>query len=213
MQRAYPGIFQIMVMGLGFCCLAVLSPRRAEADGRVPQQVIETFLKTLQSMEFPIKDDSRHNQLVAEANASLDLEAMGRRALDTHWDEATSDQQKTFLDLLWKLIEHVAYPRSRDFLGDHEITYPAVHEARDGFEVHSVVKQKEEALDVRVIYHLRQEDARWKIDDVILDDVSITEDLKYQFAKILAQSHFSGLLDKMRERLAGAQKETGGVRA
>ena len=96
-------------------------------------------------------------------------------------------------------------------MGDYEITYPEVRESGSGFQVHSVIKQEAKALDAHVVYHLYQKDLHWKIDDIILDDVSLIEDLKYQFDKIVTEANFSALLDKMRGRLAAAEKENKGA--
>ena len=176
-----------------------------------PEQGIATFLKTIQSMEFPIKDQGRHTETVAKANAFLDLGAMGEKSLGAHWQEATAEEQKEFQDLLWKLIEFIAYPRSVKFIGTYEITYPKVEPAGSGFQVHSVIKQQAEGLDAPVEYHVYQKEGQWKIDDIVLDDVSITEDLGGQFDRLIKDSKFAGLLAKMRERLDSAKKENGGV--
>ena len=186
------------------------STLRAEGVA-APQQAVETFLKTIRSMQFPVQDQTKHDQLTHSANAYLDLEAMGKKSLEAHWQEASLEEQQKFMELLWKLIEYVAYPRSVKFMGDYQITYPEVRPAEKGFEVHSIIKQQAEGLEAKVIYHAYQNsaDAQWKIDDIVLDDVSITEDLKYQFDKIIMQSKFSGLLAKMKERLEQAKKENG----
>ena len=173
------------------------------------QQVIEDFLSTIRAMECPVKNQAQHDALTQKANAALDLESMGDRALGDHLKEATADQHKAFLELLWKLIEYVAYPKSSRFLGHYQITYPEIKNGADGVEVHSVVKQEEQALDAKVIYHVSQKDGVWKVNDIILDDVSIIEDLHFQFDSIVKESQFPGLLQKMKERLNQAVKENG----
>lgn len=190
-----------------FLLWTALTPPLSAQPRETPQQAVEVFLTTIKSMEFPVKDTAQHNQQVQTANAYLDLEAMGKRALEKHWSETTPEEQKRFFDLLWQLIENMAYPKSRKFMGNYQITYPEVRPAGGGFEVQSLIQQQAEGLEAKVVYHLYEKDNQWKIDDVILDDVSIAEDFKYQFDKIIAQSHFSGLLDKMQERLTQAEKE------
>ncbi len=206
MDRTRTFIRQALLSGI--LTAGILTGSLARAGEAAPQQqAVENFLATLHKMEFPVKDKARHEELVKQANAYLDLEAMSKKALAAHWQEAAPEEQNTFLDLMWKLIENVAYPRSSKFIGDFQILYPEVKAADKGFEVHSVIKQQEESLDAKVVYHVYQEGAQWKVDDIVLDDVSITEDLKYQFDKLVTQSKFAGLLDKMRERLATAEKE------
>ena len=188
-----------------------IQPFSLRAEEMTPQQGIETFLQTIKSMEFPIKDAARHTQLAAQANAFLDLDAMGQKSLGAYWQETAPEDQKEFLQLLWKLIEYVAYPRSTKFMADYEITYPKVEPAGSGFQVHSIIKQKAEGLDAPVEYHVYQKEGQWKIDDIVLDDVSITEDLGTQFDRLIKDSKFAGLLAKMRERLDQAKKENGAV--
>jgi phospholipid transport system substrate-binding protein len=204
LRRGRLFFFFLSIVGALFFCGGRQGSATLEQN---PQQAVENFLKTIRSMDFPVKDPEQHHELVTQANAYLDLESMSQKALEAHWNEATQEEQQAFFTLLWKLIENVAYPRSRRFVGNYEITYPEVHAAGKGFEVLSVIKHEEEALDAKVVYHVYQKDRQWKIDDVILDDVSIIEDLKLQFDKIISQSRFSGLLDKMREKLATAEKE------
>ncbi len=198
--------FSFFFLMLSFSKVPVLC---AEEGGA--QQGVASFLTALRSMQFPIENQARHAKLAAEANAFLDLEAMGKKSLAAHWQGASPEEQKFFMELLWKLIEFIAYPRSSKFMGDYEITYPKTESAGAGFNVYSVIKQQAEGLDVSVVYHVYERSGQWKIDDIVLDDVSITEDLGGQFDKIIKDSQFTGLLDKMRERLASAKKENGGV--
>jgi len=171
------------------------------------RQAVESFIEAIRGMEFPAADAGLQAKLVAEANGFLDLNAMSIKALAPHWEAAAESDRQAFRDLMGQLVEAVAYPKSRRFMGRYEITYPEVKPSGTGFEVHSVIRQEGEGLDVDVLYHLYQEGGVWRIDDVILDGVSITEDLHYQFDKLVKQSGFSGLLDAMRERLAAAEKQ------
>lgn len=172
-----------------------------------PQQAVESFIQTLREMNFPVQDQQAHAKLIEKARAFLDLEAIGKRALGNHFLEASPEQRETFLHLLRDLIEEIAYPRSNGFMGQQKITYPQVLESDGGYEVRSIIQQQEEGLSASVNYHVYLKDGQWKADDVVLDDVSITEDLQYQFDKIILQSQFEGLLLKMRERLEQARNE------
>ncbi|HRK61140.1 MAG TPA: ABC transporter substrate-binding protein [Candidatus Omnitrophota bacterium] len=184
---------------------------RAHAEDISAQQGVEAFLNTIRSMEFPVKDAAQHEKKIKQAAAYLDLQAMGEKALGTNWAVMTANQQKQFMELLWKLIESIAYPRTKSFLGDQKITYTDVKPIERGVEVLSSVHDQEAALDVPVVYHLYQEDVVWKIYDIFMDGVSMTEDLQYQFDKMIQDGSVQTLLDRMSERLEEAQKETTGA--
>mgnify|MGYP000042657020 CR=1 FL=1 len=197
-------MFKIVIAVILLLLSTNLSPS-AFAQDAAPREAVASFLNAVRSMKFPPADEAGQKALVEKANAFLDLELLCKKALDPHWDAASEEERKSFLDLMGRLIETVGYPKSSRFMANYEITYPAVTPAGNGFDVQSVVKQEEEGLDAEVIYHVYEEGGAWKIDDVTLDGVSITEDLKYQFDKIIAESGFAGLLDSMKKRLADAQ--------
>lgn len=179
----------------------------AHAQEAAPQDAVDNFLTAIRSMTFPAADEAAQRGLEKKANAFLDLETLSKKALAPHWDTLTEEQRASFLSLMARLIEKVGYPKSARFMGDYEITYPSVEPEGSGFNVTSVIKQEEEALEAEVIYHVYQTAGAWKIDDVILDGVSITEDLQFQFDKIIADSGFSGLLDTMQKRLTEAEAQ------
>lgn len=167
----------------------------------------QSFLDTVKSMEFPVKNPDAHQAKVSRAGSFLDLEVMGKKGLGAHWDEASEEDRKVFMDLLWKLIESIAYRRTRNFMEGKTVKYLDPKPLEKGFEVESSVSGGEAELDVPVVYHVSENGGQWKIYDIFLDGISMTEDLSYQFDKLIRDSGFSGLLERMRERLAQAEKE------
>lgn len=198
---------------LSFLVLSInfYSAGDAKAQDAAPRQAVQAYVDAIRSMEFPARDQVSQKKLASEANRYLDLEALSKKALGGHWETASGEQKKEFMGLMGQLIELVAYPRSRGFMGDYEITYPEVTKTGRGYEVQSVIKQEEQGLDAEVLYHVYESDEGWKIDDVIVDGVSITEDLKYQFDLVVAESGFQGLLDLMKNRVENAQKNPAGA--
>jgi len=199
-----PSLFFGIVLLLSYPCMG-------RAEGNAAKEALKSFLGTIRSIEYPVQDLVRHENLVRQANASLDLEAMAKVSLTAHWDGISAEDRAAFLDLMWKLVANVAYAQSHGFLGDVEIAYPELKGTDHGWSVKSIVAGKEEGLETEVIYYLHDQEGRWKIYDVILDDVSLTEDLRYQFDKIIDESSFSGLLNRMQERLEKADKKNQGT--
>lgn len=196
-----------LILAASFFIFASALSSQATAQEAAPKDVVEDFLTTIRSMTFPPADEAAQRGLEEKASAFLDLETLSKKALAPHWDGLSEEEKASFLSLMDKLIQKVGYPKSAGFMGDYEITYPSVEPEGNGFSVTSVIKQEEQALDAEVIYHVYETAGTWKIDDVILDGVSITEDLQYQFDKIIADSGFSGLLDTMQKRLDEAQAQ------
>jgi phospholipid transport system substrate-binding protein len=48
-------------------------------------------------------------------------------------------------------------------------------------------------------------EGKWRIYDVILDDVSMRNNLKSQFHKILEKEEYSGLVSRMKEKIKNGE--------
>ena len=54
--------------------------------------------------------------------------------------------------------------------------------------------------EVAIEYRLRQRDGRWRVYDVLMDGVSFVATYRSEFERIIQQSSWSGLMDKLRRR-------------
>ena len=202
MKRVW-NCFAAIILGLSVLWV----PSLVQAETENATQSLKSFVETLRVIDFPVTDAAAHTEKVKKVDRYLDLEAMGQKALGDHWGKATPEQQKAFMELLWKLIANIAYPRSHTFFGNLPIEYSDPKSIAKGTEIKTVVKNQDAALDAPVVYDLYAQGEQWKINDIFLDGVSITDDLKVQFDKIIADSSFEGLLTRMRERLVKAEAE------
>lgn len=169
-----------------------------------PKAAVTGFLDTIKSLEFPEPESA----VVEKANHALDLESMSAQALTGTWENLSEEDRGRFLTLMWQLIEKVAYKKSQSFLGDLKIEYnDPVEEENGSVFIASVVDKGQESLNPEIIYYLRPAGDDWQIYDIILDGVSIIEDLSYQYQKILEESGFEGLINRMQERLVKAEEE------
>ena len=62
-----------------------------------------------------------------------------------------------------------------------------------------VVHEKEGEVDID--FSLKQTEAGWQVVDVILDGVSMRNNLRSQFYKILKKNDFKGLIQRMEKKL------------
>jgi len=171
------------------------------------QQAIETFFEKINAVQFPVANPADYERDTAMANAYLDLAAMGQKALADHWSAFNVDEQKAFTALLEKLVSAIAYPRSQKFLSAQTVTYAEPQTIERGVEITSTTKSRETGLEIPIVYNLYSEGGQWKIYDVFLDGISMTEDLQYQFDKLIADGGPAELLKQMQIRLERADKE------
>ena len=66
--------------------------------------------------------------------------------------------------------------------------------------VKTTVRHPKEGL-VSVDYRLVQEGGVWRVQDILLDDVSLAGNLQSQFNKIITENSYADLLRRMRDKL------------
>lgn len=174
-------------------------PAFAQSDGA--RQSIVEFLDLIKKMDFDHRESQEYKNLVEDAMKALDLESLSASALSNHWSDLSESERNEFVSLLNDLIAMIAFPRSQKFLGDLDIEYSDGDPVSDGVMIKSVVIHDNAALNAEIVYYLHMQQGVWTIYDIYLDDVSITEDLQYQWDRVIEDSSFAGLLEKMRVRL------------
>ncbi len=165
----------------------------------------------MSEVKFPVVDPAEYEKKAAEAGLYLDVSALGKKAMADQWSVLNSEEQKSFSTLLEKLIEAIAYPRTQKFLSAQIATYGEPKTIERGVEITSAMKSKETGLEIPVVYDLYSQGGQWKIYDVFLDGISMTEDLQYQFDKIMSDGGAAELLKQMQLRLERAAKENAAV--
>jgi phospholipid transport system substrate-binding protein len=135
----------------------------------------------------------------------LDFEEIARRTLLRNWDSLNADQRREFLDTLQKLLERRPLDRGLRIDLDSTVTYRSESVVDDQATVSSLVTSYATGRPNRrtVEYKLCYRIGRWRIYDVIVEGVSLVQDYRDQFSKIIAQDSFDGLLRRMHKKAGG----------
>lgn len=137
--------------------------------------------------------------MLRQALESLfDFSAMAKMSLGAHW-EPQAARQAEFVYLFTKFIENV-YLAKMESLKDTEVVYVRERVDRGLAQVDTkVVPPMGE--DVPVNYRLHRVGREWKIYDVFIENVSVVENYRAQFHRILKVASFDELLKKLQEKL------------
>jgi phospholipid transport system substrate-binding protein len=133
----------------------------------------------------------------------LDFEEIARRTLPNRWDALTVLQRRDFLDTLQKLIERRPLDRSLSIDLDSTVAYRSESVVDDEAVVSSMVTSFKTGRPARrtVEYKLVFRGGRWRLYDVIVEGVSLVDDYRDQFARIIKEDSFDGLIKRMRKKL------------
>jgi phospholipid transport system substrate-binding protein len=132
----------------------------------------------------------------------LDFEELGRRALARHWAGLAVHQRTEFLGTLRALVER-SYLRSVHGQPDYQLEFDK--ETREGNEatVPATIKasRKGKKISMALLYHLIWKNGRYVVYDVVTDDLSLLENYRTEFSRVIAKEGFDGLLGRMKKKL------------
>jgi phospholipid transport system substrate-binding protein len=182
--------------------LLVSLPDPAKA-GIPSDQVRQTADKVLLILQDPRlkaadKKKERRDQLRQVISARFDFNAMAKSSLGQHWQRRSTEEQRQFVQLFTDLLERSYADQIESFNGE-KIVYGRENQDRDHAEVDTrVVTNKGEEFSVN--YKLRSTEREWKVYDVVIENISLVNNYRSQFNRVLANSSFEEFLRKLQEK-------------
>lgn len=128
----------------------------------------------------------------------LDIDELGKRAMQDQWSKLSAEQQKEFLAVLRDLIESNYVKGLRSNL-EYSTDYTGETTDKDGNTIVTTTintKRKGRPYSIEVDYVLVKNRA-W---DVKTDGVGLVENYRTQFNKIIEKEGFTGLIGKMKKK-------------
>ena len=130
--------------------------------------------------------------------ARFDFSEMTKRSLGPHWKSLDQAEQQEFVDAFTQRLL-VAYGKTVRATGDEKIQF--VREVRDGQEASVETKVLSPNGDQTPIdYRLHELSGQWKVHDVLIDNVSIVNNYRAQFERVIAKSSVQDLLRRMKSQ-------------
>ncbi|MFA5353170.1 MAG: ABC transporter substrate-binding protein [Thermodesulfovibrionales bacterium] len=191
----------ILLLSLVIGGVLVMEARAGVPTNQVKQSV-DRVLEIVRSKE--LKQPSR----LAERRAAIrkvvaerfDFEEMARRAMALHWAKRTAEEKQEFIPLFTDLLER-SYIKKIESYEDEQILY--IGEQLDN--PNAVVKSKvitKRRVEIPLDYRLINEKGSWRVYDVVIEGVSLVNNYRTQFNKIITRESYEALVKKMRSKEA-----------
>jgi phospholipid transport system substrate-binding protein len=129
---------------------------------------------------------------------TFDFEEMSKRALARHWQARTPGEREEFVKLFADLLER-AYVSKIENYGGEKIAYNGDTIEGDAALVKTKIITKQ-GTDVPVDYRMVRRNDRWLVYDVVIEGVSLINNYRTQFNKIIQTSSYQSLVDRMKTR-------------
>lgn len=181
---------------------AFLVPFTASA-GLPTEQVRGTVDRVLAIVQEPKlkaaeKLKERRESLRKVIAARFDFAEMGRRSLGAEWRRINPAQQRQFVELFTDLLRD-AYVEDIESYKGQKIIYTRETQEEQYATVHTILRAADET-ETPIEYRLHWVDKEWKVYDVVIENVSIVNNYRSQFARVVNKSGFDGLLRALKEK-------------
>ena len=166
------------------------------------RQTTDQVLKILEDPQFqaPDRQAEKQERLHKLADQVFDWQEIARRALAVHWRQRTPQEQQEFVGLFKDLVETTYLNRLESAVQEkREIQYVAeqVDKSRAVVKTNVVTRRNQQ---VPIDYVLHQVDGRWLIYDVLVEGISLVNNYRSQFNRIITSSSYNELVQKMKTR-------------
>ncbi len=180
--------------------LLVGAPAAARAGAPTDQlkASVDQIVKVLEDpgLKAESKAKDRRAAIRKEAEVVFDFNETAKRALGRHWQSLSEQDRQEFTGLFTDLIERAYIQKIERYSGER-IAYAG--ETIDGslatVRTRFVTKQ---GTEIPVDYRMQQRGDRWFVYDVSVEGVSLINNYRTQFDKIIQTSSYAELVRKMK---------------
>ena len=169
------------------------------------RQTINSVLDVLSNQDLP--EQKRKAKIREVVLQRFSFEEMAKRSLGRHWRERTPEEQQEFLQLFTDLLEKSYIDKIERSGGKEDVKYTEETIENDNASVRTEIVQKgDQNIDVE--YRLLQRNGDWQVYDVVIERVSLVNNYRTQFNKILLQGSYEELIKKMKLKSEQLQAAT-----
>jgi phospholipid transport system substrate-binding protein len=138
------------------------------------------------------------NQLRKIVYPLFDFKEMAKRSLGSYWRRLDPQQQNKFVSVFTELLE-TTYADKIDLYDGQRVAYTGEALDSDYATVNTrVIGNKGDSFSAN--YKLHRVEGKWRIYDVVVENISVVNNYRSQFNRVIANSSFQELLKRMQEK-------------
>ena len=149
-------------------------------------------------LKSPDQKKERVNRLREIINPIFDCEEMARRTMGSHWRRLTSAEQQEFYSLFRGFLEKI-YSDKLEFFDSQRVIFGRETIDQDYAQVESTAIDAK-GVDSPIVYRLKRTDGKWKVYDAIVENISIVNNYRSQFDRVISKSSFDDLRKMLKEK-------------
>lgn len=174
------------------------APARAGAPTEQLRTSVEKIVKVLEdpALRAEARAKERRAAIRREAEAAFDFGETARRALGRHWQGLAEKDRAEFTELFTDLIERAYISKIERYSGEKiAFSGEAVEGGLATVRTRFVTRQ---GTEIPVDYRMQQRGDRWLVYDVSVEGVSLVNNYRTQFDKIIQTSSYTELVRRLK---------------
>ena len=191
---------------MGLAILLLVQPVWVAA-GAPGDQVRQTADKLLAILKDPqLKGESkkheRRDKLKEVIYQRFDFTEMARLSLGSEWRRRSPEEQKEFVKLFTGLLEQAYLDKFESYNGE-KFRYLKEREDNNYAQVETKIVDNQ-GQEFSVNYRLHNRNGDWKVYDVVIEDISLVNNYRSQFNRVLATASYEELVNRMKGKTLSA---------
>lgn len=163
------------------------------------RSTIDEVIHILNSEELnqPGRSVERRQKIEQVIRQRVNYEDMAKRALGWPWIELTHPERQEFVALFVQLLRDTFAGRIDNY-ADEQVLYLSEQHEENCAEVRT--KLSGHKADTFLDFRLADKVGHWYVYDVVIDGVGLVNNYHAQFASIIRDHSYAGLVNKMKEK-------------
>ena len=195
----------LVLFAIGFSEASAVEQGKVKGHAQSPTaQIKDTVDRTINILSDPnlkghAKKSLRHQLAREVILPRFDFNEMAKRSLGSYWRRLTREQQQEFVSVFSQFLERIYLSRIDEFSGE---SFIFIKESVDqGYAQVDSVVETPSGKEFSIRYKLRLVASEWKIYDVVAENISIVNNYRAQFSRIIDRSSYEQLVWTMEQKL------------
>ena len=184
-------------------CLSIPLPLSAGGPTDLTRTTVQEVLAVLENPR--LKPDAREKERRAQLRQVIyprfDFAEMAKRSLGFHWRRRTPEERREFVEIFTELLERFYLNHIKTF-NDGKFFYTRETQDKNYAEVDTkIITKKGEEFSINYKLHLIN--GKWKFYDVVIENISIVNNYRSQFHRVITHTSYEELLRRMKGKADG----------
>ncbi len=170
----------------------------AAAPGEAVKGTVDEVIRLLSDpgLKNPAQKSKILNQVKRVVDRRFDYEEMAKRTL-SNWNQLNPTQRRDFVALFSELLATSYAEKLAKYSGE-KVTYQGDRVEGDLAEVNTVLLRRNDRIPIN--YRLINK-SDWMVYDVIIEGVSLVNNYRSQFARVMGESSYDELVRRLQTKV------------